>query len=206
MRVRLLAALVLAVSAVLASPAAGADPLKRYAVSGAGASFSVPSSWVTFNARQIRTQAFLDEVARENPRLAPYIRSFTQTGTPVRFVALDPALKGGFATNANVVSLAVPGSISFAQYREVLLAQLQTLTQGAKIAESEVVIDGNRALRLRYRFRLTVAGRTLDVQTLQYAFLRNGKSIVFTYTTSPRSAAGYARTFEASAKSIRFAG
>jgi hypothetical protein len=203
-RARLLAALV--VAAVLASPAAAADSLKRYQVDGAGVSFAVPRSWVALNGRQIRTQALLDQLARENPRLAPYIRSFVQTGSPVRFIALDPALKGGFATNANVVSLAVPGNITFAQYREVLLTQLRALTQGARIADTEVRIGGERALRLRYRLRLTVSGRTITVQTLQYAFLRNRKSTVFTYTTSPGSAASYARTFEASAKSIRFVG
>jgi hypothetical protein len=203
-RGRLLVALALVVAAVLASPASGADPLKRYTVEGAGASFSIPRSWIAFSGRQIRTRAFLDQVARENPRLELYLRSFTQVGTAVKFVALDRTLRDGFATNANVVSLTAPTNISFAQYREVILGQLRTLTQGAKITDSEVVIDGNRALRFGYRFRLTLAGRTITVQTLQLAFLRGRRSTVFTYTTTPRSAAAYARTFDASAKSIRF--
>jgi hypothetical protein len=202
---RLLAALVLVVAA-LASPAAGADRLKRYAIAGEGASFSVPSSWVAISGRQIRTQALLDQLARENPRLAPFVRSFAQAGSAIKFVALDPAVKGGFATNVNVLSLAVPASLTLEQYRQVLLAELRTLTRGARIDESSVRIGGNEAIRLAYRFRLNAGGRAFTVQTLQYGFLRSGKSVVFTYTTTPRFAAGYARTFQASASSIRFRG
>ena len=203
MHVRLLALLVL-VAAALAAPAAAADRLKRHSIAGAGVSFSVPASWVALSGRELRTEAILDQLARENPHLAPFIRSFTQAGSPVKFVALDPAVKGGFATNLNVVSLPVPASLTFEQYRQVLLAELRTLTRGAKIAESNVRIGGNRALRLSYRFRLTAAGRAFTVQTLQYGFLRRGKSTVFTYTSTPRFAGGYTRTFQASASSIRF--
>jgi hypothetical protein len=204
-RVPLLAALVLAVAAVVASPAAGAGT-KRYAVAGANVSFAVPSTWVALNGSQIRTRALVEQLARENPRLAPFVRSFTQTRSPVKFVALDPSVKGGFATNVNVVSLPVPGTLTFEQYREALLSELGSLTRGSRITDADVDIGGNRALRLSYRFRLNAAGRTFTVQTLQYAFLRNAKSTVFTYTTTPRYATGYARTFEASARSIRFGG
>ena len=205
MPLRLLAVLVLVVAA-LAGPAAGAERLKRYTVAGEGLSLSVPSSWVAVSGRQIRTRALLDQLARENPRLAPFIRSFTQAGSAIKFVALDPAVKGGFATNVNVLSLTVPASLTFEQYRQVLLAELQRLTRGAKVTEAKVNIRGNEALRLAYRFRLTAGGKTFTVQTLQYALLRRGKSTVFTYTTTPRYAAGYARTFQASASSIRFGG
>jgi hypothetical protein len=201
--VRLLAALVLVVTA-LASPAAGADRLKRHAIAGERVSFGVPSSWVALSGREIRSGAILDQLARENPRLAPFIRSFTQSGSAVKFVALDPALKGGFATNVNVVSFATPAGLTFEQYPQALLAELQRLTRGAKILEAPVRIGGSRGIRLSYRFRLNAAGRAFTAQTLQYGFLRGGKSIVFTYTTTPRHAAAYARRFQASASSIRF--
>jgi hypothetical protein len=201
-RVRLLAALVLVLAAVLASSAAGAAT-KRYAVAGAGVSFTVPSTWVALNGSQIRTRALVERLARENPRLAPFVASFTQSRSPVKFVALDPSVKGGFATNVNVVSLPVPAALTFEQYRGVLLNELSSLTR-SKITDEDVDIGGNRALRLGYRFRLNAAGKAFTVQTLQYAFLRNGKSTVFTYTTTPRYASSYAQTFDASAKSIRF--
>jgi hypothetical protein len=48
-----------------------------------------------------------------------------------------------------------------------------------------------------------VQGRRLVTETLQYAFLRGGRSIVVTYTTTPESGAAYAPTFSRSARSIR---
>jgi hypothetical protein len=203
MHVRLLVALVV-VAAGLAAPASGAERLKRYPIAAEGVSLGVPASWVALSGRELKTRAILEQLARENPRLAPFIRSFTQAGSPVKFVALDPAVKDGFATNVNVLSLSVPPGLTFAQYRQVLLAELRTLTRGAKIAQAKVRIGGNEAIRLAYRFRLNAGGKAFTVQTLQYGLLRRGKSIVFTYTTTPRRAAAYARTFQASASSIRF--
>jgi hypothetical protein len=203
--VRLLVALVL-VAAALAAPAGSAERLKRYAIADEGVSLGVPASWVALSGRELKTREILEQLARENPRLAPFIRSFTQAGSPVKFVALDPAVKGGFATNVNVLSLSVPAGLTFAQYRQVLLAELRALTRGAKIAQKNVRIGGNVAIRLAYRFRLNAGGRAFTVQTLQYGFLRGGKSTVFTYTTTPRHAGGYARTFQTSASSIRFGG
>jgi hypothetical protein len=44
------------------------------------------------------------------------------------------------------------------------------------------------------------------VQTLQYAFMRPGRSVVVTYTTLPSLAGRYHATFVRSAASIRFSG
>jgi hypothetical protein len=198
-RVRLLLSLVL-VLAVLASPA-GAAELKRHSV-GDGMSLTVPDSWVAMNARQLVSNAALDQLARENPKLAPFVRQFVQSGSPVKFIAVDPSLRGGFASNVNVVSLPLPGNIPIEQYRAALVGQVRAVG-GARIAASVVRIGGQPAVRLSYRLRLTV-GQPVTVQTLQYAFVRSRKGIVVTYSTLPRLAGSYARTFQASAASIRF--
>jgi hypothetical protein len=66
-----------------------------------------------------------------------------------------------------------------------------------------VTVAGVRGLRVRYRFQLKL-GTTYTVQTLQYAFLREGRSVVVTYTALPSVAARYEATFQRSAGSIRF--
>jgi hypothetical protein len=188
----------------LAGPAAGAELLKRHSV-GDGVSVGVPASWVALSGRELRTGALLKRLARENPQLAPFVQAFLQSGSSVKFVALDPRVRSGFATNVNVVSVPVPGNVSLDRYRAVLLNELRAVTRGAEISDSVVTIGGEAAVRLSYRLRLTAAGKAFTVQTLQYAFLRSGKSVVFTYTTLPRYAGTYAATFKASAQSIRFA-
>jgi hypothetical protein len=202
-RIRLVFALAVAVAA-LASPASGAEQLKRHSIAGEGVSLGVPNSWVAISAKDLLTGAALDRLARDNPNLAPFIRAFAQAGSPVKFVALDPALRGGFATNVNVVAVRIGRAVTFEEYRQALLSELRVLTRGGKIEQSVVRVGGERAVRVSFRFKLT-AGRTFTVQTLQYGFLRQGKSIVFTYSTVPRFASAYAQAFRASASSIRFA-
>lgn len=51
---------------------------------------------------------------------------------------------------------------------------------------------------------LVSGGSRRVVQTLQYLFLRNAKSIVVTFSTPPARAASYARTFDTIARSVRF--
>jgi hypothetical protein len=202
---RRLVVLVLAILVASSSAAVAAERLKRHAV-GDGVSIGVPTSWVTLSGRQLRTRSLLDRLAQENPRLEPFVRAFVQSGSSVKLVALDPDVRGGFATNVNVVSVPVSGSVTFDQYRTVLLSEVRAVTRGANVASSVVQIGGERGLRLSYRFRLTAAGKAYTVQTLQYAFLRGGKSVVITYTTLPRYAGAYAAAFRTSAQSIRFAG
>jgi hypothetical protein len=86
-----------------------------------------------------------------------------------------------------------------------VFVELRAVTRGTEIRDSVVTIGGEAAIRLSYRLRLTAAGKTFIVQTLQHAFLRSGKSVGFTYTTLPRYAGTYAATFKASAQSIRLA-
>lgn len=204
LRVRLVLALAVVVAA-LASPASGAEQLKRHSIAGEGVSLGVPNAWVAISARDLLTGAALDRLARDNPDLAPFIRAFAQAGSPVKFVALDPAVRGGFATNVNLVVIPLARALTFEQYRLALLSELRVLTRGGKVEQSVVRIGGNRAVRVSFRFKLTAGGRTFTVQTLQYGFLQPGKSFVFTYSTVPRFRSAYAQAFQASASSIRFA-
>ena len=183
--------------------AVAAESLRRHVVPGQGLSLAVPTSWVATD-RGV-TAAAVDRLARENPKLAPFVRALGGPNSPMMFIALDRAVRDGFATNVNVVVVPAPSGISFAQYRQALATELRSLVVGGKIDDSVVTVDGSRALRAAYRLRLTLAGRSVTVQTLQYAFLRPGRSVVVTYTTLPRLAAAYAATFRRSAASIRFA-
>jgi hypothetical protein len=161
----------------------------------------VPASWIAVDNRV--PAHVVERLSRENPRLAPFMRGLAQRNSPMKFIALDPVVRNGFATNVNVVVAPVPAGVTFSDYRRGLVAELRSLVGTGRIAQSEVTVAGARGLRVRYRFQLKL-GTTYTVQTLQYAFLRPGRSVVVTYTTLPRSAARYEAMFERSAASIRF--
>jgi hypothetical protein len=195
----MLLALVL-LGGVVVGTATGAQRFERHAVPGQGMSFTVPAAWVVVDSRL--PKSVVNRLARENPRLAPFVNGLSQPGSPIRFIALDPAARGGFATNVNVVVVPLSGKLTLRQYQNALAGELSSV--GAQNVQTSLVkVGGARAVQLRYRFQLQL-GRTYTVQTLQYAFLRPGRSLVVTYTTLPSQTARYAATFKRSAESIRF--
>lgn len=188
------------VGASLVGSAFAAERFERHAVLGQSMSLAVPAPWVTVDANL--PAATIYRLGRENPKLAPFLGQISGPGSAAKFLALDPAVKGGFATNVNVVAVAIP-SVTFAQYQTAIVAEIQSIVGSATVDHRAVTIHGVRAVRLAYPFRIRV-GRTYTVSMLQYAFLRPGRSVVVTYTTLPRFAATYAPTFARSAASIRF--
>ena len=198
---RIVVVLLLGALAVsLVATAGAADRFKRHAVRGQGVSLAVPGSWVAVDAAL--PAAAIERLARENPKLAPYLGQLSGPSSAAKFLALDPAVQGGFATNVNVVVAPIP-SVSFEVYRAALVQEIRSILGSTKVDHRPVTIAGARGVRLSYPFRLTV-GRTYTVSTLQYAFPRAGKSVVVTYTTLPRLKSRYAQTFARSAASIRF--
>lgn len=185
--------------ASIAGSALAADPYKRHVVRGQGMSLAVPASWKAIDATL--SASTLREFERQNPKLAPYIRQLSGPNSPAKFLAFDPTLRSGFATNVNVVAVPIP-NVTFAQYRAALVGEIRSLAD-SPVDNRVVTVGGVRALRLGYRLRITVGG-TVTVQTLQYAFQRPGRSVVVTYTTLPSLKARYAPTFARSAASIRF--
>jgi hypothetical protein len=186
--------------AIVASTANAAEPFTRHAVRGQGVSLAVPASWVAVDSRVPR--AVVDRLGRENPRLAPFLGQLSAPNSPTKFLALDPVVRSGFATNVNVVVTPLPSGLTFDQYHRGVASQLRAIGARA-VRQSVVVMRGARAVRLQYRFTLRL-GTALTVQTLQYAFLLRGRSVVLTYTTLPALAGRYAATFRRSAASIRF--
>jgi hypothetical protein len=160
----------------------------------------VPASWVAVDATL--PPATIARLSRENPKLAPYLGQLSGSNSAAKFLALDPVVQSGFATNVNVVVAPIP-TVTFDQFRTAIVNEIGSLVGLANIDQRAVKIDGARGVRLSYPFRITV-GRAYTVATLQYAFQRPGKSVVVTYTTIPRLKARYAPTFARSASSIRF--
>lgn len=193
--------LLLVLVALTEVSAPGAEGFRRHVVRGEGISLAVPAAWIATDKGI--SPAVIEELARENPRLAPFLRGFAGPSSPVRFVALDPDVRGGFATNVNVVVVPLATRITFQQYKRALIAEVRSAVGSGRIEQAVVSIGDARALRLRYRLRLTL-GRAITVQTLQYALPRSTRSVVVTYTALPRYASGYAATFRRSAASIRF--
>ena len=203
MRRFVLAFAALALATALVGSAAGASALERHSVPGEGVSLAVPASWVVVDSGL--TAEAVDRLLRENPKFAPFMQSLRSTTGPTKFIALDPHLRSGFATNVNVVVTPVASWMTFPVYRRALLLEAGRIATN-EIERKPVTIHGAQAIRLRYQLEMRLAGKAVTVQTLQYAFLRPARSIVVTYTTPAALAKPYAATFARSAATIRFSG
>jgi hypothetical protein len=197
---------IVAAATVLVAGAARAETgaFHRYTIPGYGTSIALPSSWKTVDYRQLVKAGVLDQLARDNPELAGTFAAMAQPNSPIKLFAYDPQVANGFATNANVVIAPLGGQVAFSEYQRQLVGQLGTLSSVSHLRSSPVRLPAGRAVRLSYCLRVKSRGRMLSVQTLQYAFLNAGQSIVATYSTLPASARFYSGVFATSARSIRF--
>ncbi len=203
---RRLVLIALLVSLVAASVATAA-PSNRVPIPTAGASIAVPASWKALNARTAANSAAFNRFVAQNPSLRPFLVQMQGASSPIKLMALDPKLAQGFATNVNVVVSSAPAGVTLAQLASVYKKQVESLVPGLQggVSTRVVSLPATQALRASYRIGFNTNGRKLAVQTLQYVVLRGSKSIVITLSTLPGQAAGRGATFDAIARSLRFA-
>ncbi len=189
---------------LLAVPAEGATPLVRHAVPGAGFSIGVPAGWRSVDYRQVATGTVLDQLARENPSLAPLISALRSPSSGVKLFAFDPRLTAGFATNMNVVVEVVPAGTTAEQYADEALTQLRAFANVVRpIRRTRVHLPAGAAVRLRYGIRFAVGGKSVVTATTQYVLVKGYRAYIVTYTTLPSLDASRSALFAASARSIR---
>jgi hypothetical protein len=200
------ARIVLSLVAAALALAPAADPAggsRTYAVPGTAIRLSLPAPWKVVDAAHVLGSAEIAKLEQENPELGPALAAANQPTSPVKFFAFDPLTHRQFATNANVIVAPIPAGLTFDTYASALAAEIGTLSSVSRLVTSRVTLPAGRALRLSYRLRFTAGNRTIQVATLQYAFLHGAQGVVFTYTTLPQLQQAYAASFAASARSIR---
>jgi hypothetical protein len=175
-----------------------------YAVPSGNFSIAVPQSWRTFKADEVFADGeALDALERENPVFAQYRDALSDPRSPMKLLALEPNVRGGFATNVNVVARDVPGDLSFEDFAQANEAELRTLTGIVSGLESdEVNLPAGRAQRLTYQARFTFNGQERSIATLQYGLVADGWAYVITYTALPEYVDEYRNDFQRSASSF----
>lgn len=179
-----------------------AGGFSTYEVASAGFSIAVPSTWNAVTADEAFGNGSMDDFLEENPDFEPYREAFEDPNSAFKFVALDPDVREGFATNVNVVVQEVPGEIGFDEYAQAGLAEVRGIAAVKGAIDEVVSVPAGKAQRLSYLLDFSIRGETLTVSTLQYALRLDGKSYVITYSALPSREDEYAETFERSARSF----
>lgn len=194
--------LLFATAAVLA-PLADAATIRR-AVPSAGMSIALPASWRTVDARTATSNA-AKALAKENPELAAMLTQLSSPGSIVKLFAFDPAGAATFATNVNVVVAPIPAGITIDQYLEAARAEISTLPGRVGAASTRLErVPAGRVVRSHVRIAILRGGTRIVSDITQWAFLRSGKSVVVSFTTTPGKRVRYLPVFNAAARSIRF--
>ena len=171
-----------------------------YAVPSAHFSIAVPRSWRSFTAEEaFADSTALDQLTRENPEFAQFRDALSDQRSPMKLIAIDPNVRGGFATNANVIAQDVPDDFSFEDFARESEAELQALEGMTTGLRSETVdLPAGKAQRLTYTGHFTFSGQERSIATLQYGLVAGGWTYVITFTTLPALADGYENDFERS--------
>jgi hypothetical protein len=175
-----------------------------YAVPSAEFSIAVPQSWRTFTAEEVfGNSEAVDELMRENPQFRQFRDAFTDPRSPMKLIAVDPNVRGQFATNVNVIAQEVSDELSFEDFARESAAEIRTIEGMAGNLASKVVdLPAGRAQRLSYESRFTMNGQERAISTLQYGLVGDGWTYVITYTALPEYADEYRNDFERSAQSF----
>jgi hypothetical protein len=165
-------------------------------------SLGVPKSWTAITRSELQELGALERFAEENPGIAPLLEGVLQPGSPMKFVALDPVVRQGFATNVNVVVQDVPDDLELQELARSSAADLRRLGV-TNLETADVSLPAGAAVKLSFRLQAHYGSTTRSIATLQYALLDEGTSYVVTYSTLPDLASRYAAAFDESARSFR---
>jgi hypothetical protein len=178
--------------------------LTVYEVDSGGFSIAVPAGWDTVSADDLLDSGDLDVVAEENPEFEPYFRMLAGPDSPLKFVALDPDVRQGFATNLLVGVEDLPDGMNLDDYERATRLQISSLgTLQGEIEVSEAALPAGEARTMSYRSRLTVGGTETVFATRQYYLVDGHKGFVITFTTLPGLVDAYANSFVRSADTFR---
>jgi hypothetical protein len=177
--------------------------LTVYELSEPSFSLGVPKSWTAITRDELRESGAMERFSKDNPAIAPVLDGILRSGSPMKFIALDPAIRQGFVTNVNVVVQDVPDDMELSDLARSSAADLRSLGVVRGVRTSVVSLPAGEAVKIHYRMQIRYGDATRSVATLQYALIEDGESYVVTYSTLPDLEQEYASAFTDSAQSFR---
>ena len=112
----------------MSTSVAVAASYRTYTVPAAGVSFQLPASWKVIDAKHVLTSAQVATLSKDNPELAGPLSEVNKPNSAVKFFGFDPAIAGGFATNVNIVAVAIGQTVDFATYAQALAREISGLS------------------------------------------------------------------------------
>lgn len=178
-----------------------------YEVKNEGFAVSLPSDWRQFDMNPATFEKTFGDVIKNNPQMKElYPNLLQQIRAGIKFFGLDEAtMRTGFATNANVVVVTLPGPMTADQVFDSAAAELERLPNVHRPFDRTRVRTGaGDALRLRCQMDMQLPTGNTRLALTQYVFAAPGKCYTLTLGTTAQQEAKYAETFDKIGQSFRF--
>jgi hypothetical protein len=196
------AILLAAAAFALAGTAYGAPAPVERTVPGTQLRITVPAGWRLID--HATALALIRQAASLNPQMAALVSALAQRGSLIRLVALDPTLRGGFATNANVVVEQAPAA-SVADVVTLELPAVRQVLHPIGLRQRTMRAAGKPAITVTFEARFNEPTGSTLVAEQQVYLVSAGKLYVLTFTTLPSQRASHAAAFARIVGSLRFA-
>lgn len=178
-----------------------------YEVRNEGFALSLPPNWRQFDMNPATFDKHLQESLRVNPELQPMLSNLrAQIAAGVKFFGFDESsAKTGFATNVNVLRLALPPGANLDALAAESMTQLQRLpTVRQPVGRERIRTATGECERFRYQMSLQVRpGETRVLAITQFLFVTPTDGYSVTLTTVADREAHYAQTFDTIGRSFR---
>jgi hypothetical protein len=171
-------------------------------VPGTQLRIALPAGWRLID--HATALALVRQVGSFNPQMAALVQTLAQRGSSIRLVALEPALRGAFATNVNVVVERAPVA-SVAEAVTLELPVLRRVLHPIGLRQRTIRAAGKPAVTVMYEARFNGPTGPALLAEQQVYFVSAGKLYVLTLTTLPSERASYAATFARIIGSLTFA-
>ncbi len=175
-----------------------------------GFAISVPTSWAAQNFDPATLASLMQKVQEKNPQYAKTLGSQApqMAAAGIKFIAIDLTPQPdapNFATNLNVIHLAIPPGVTMDNFVNTNVTQLESSGVTKSINHRRVKLPAGDAEELRYIAAMAISGaEKTQIAITQYLILHNRDGYVLTLTTDPKLDAKYFPTFEKIARSLQW--
>ena len=183
-----------------ARPAVVPDGFRVRTVTEAAVALALPSRWAALRSQDARHPGVLRMFGSLSAELGPAVAALAAPESPLKLLAFDPRLAGGFPTTASVVQARIEPDVPYETWSADVTAHVRELpSRRGALAARAVQLPSGKALRLEYAKR---SGRRL-VSVVQYVVVSGERETIVTLTTLPELEPRYERLFDASLRTLR---
>jgi hypothetical protein len=180
-----------------------------YTVTEEGFSIAMPPDWYSVELDEEMMGAAVDTLAENNPETASYLDQMLPVliAQGFKFYGIEvskESLVRGYPASLNILTQAMPASMSFDRFIEMTATTLETMLELSVPVEQELVdLPSGTVGKLSYSMEAAlVTGETMEVVIVQYLIPSGDELYIISFGAAAEVADSYLPIFEQIAESF----